>query len=634
MSNPMLTWYRSDILDEIAKRIALDPAYETAADLALRDDHGVWWRPQRDGSWVCHGSNAWERARCPATLEGVTPLPTGISAPLPEVDDLDEREPAGDPATALEHFVDRIGELYRSGAMVSTMAELTLSDGRLLTADGTLWTVSAQSRSWYSYGNDGWERGEGRPDGPFLSGDQARHAAKADDGPMQRWAEAGPLLPEAITADWAVPAPPEAFVEGEAPDGPAPAPPPSPLVAEGWIASHIVPSEGLQTGAHPDPSRAVVAELAGGPEVPAADTSRPGAGVADAVPLGSGTPAEQSDEAEWGYVLDPVDVRGVTDTATVVGRLQPGTWYLMTSAAGDWVRVADPDGPLQGWAPAARVHRQSDPPPVTPAQPEAAAAPAPTTTPELVATSAPSWSATHNVPAEGLQARALPDPAGEVIATLAGGVELHVVERRADWAHIEAENGWKAWVDGRRLLIADTASDPPADPPASAAAGSPTLETMANDALTATGTNSVSLIAAIVLLLSAFLPWFREPWGEGALGSFATSIFHVWNGSYNAGLLTIGLVVLIVGAAAVATLFVDQAARYRRLVGAIAVVIAAVWLILTLGYLWGQSFEPIRMALGALLTQSFALGPWVALAAGITLLVKRRPMGTRPPGPR
>jgi hypothetical protein len=190
------------------------------------------------------------------------------------------------------------------------------------------------------------------------------------------------------------------------------------------------------------------------------DTGAPGPpGAADApgptsVPDVVDRATADHTEGQWVYVLDPVEVRGLHDTTVVVGSLQPGTWYLMQSEEGGWARIADPEGSLEGWAPAAQVHRRSDPPPTNPAP---------------AATAAPAWTANHTVPPEGLQAWAAPDPAGQVIATLASGVELQVVERRADWANVRAQNGWEAWVDGRRLVALGTpAPVSPGEPATSA----------------------------------------------------------------------------------------------------------------------------------------------------------------------
>jgi hypothetical protein len=61
------------------------------------------------------------------------------------------------------------------------------------------------------------------------------------------------------------------------------------------------------------------------------------------------------------------------------------------------------------------------------------------------------WSPTHRVPPGGLPARAAPDAALAPSAELGAGTPLQVVERRGAWAEVAAENGWRGWVDGRRL---------------------------------------------------------------------------------------------------------------------------------------------------------------------------------------
>ncbi|WP_317440817.1 hypothetical protein [Streptomyces collinus] len=81
---------------------------------------------------------------------------------------------------------------------------------------------------------------------------------------------------------------------------------------------------------------------------------------------------------------------------------------------------------------------------------EPAAVPAP----EVVgaaAVAAPAWNPTHRVPGGGLSAWAAPDPAREPVARIDPGVELGLLERSGDWAHIVCSNGWSAWVDARAM---------------------------------------------------------------------------------------------------------------------------------------------------------------------------------------
>lgn len=91
-------------------------------------------------------------------------------------------------------------------------------------------------------------------------------------------------------------------------------------------------------------------------------------------------------------------------------------------------------------------------PSVNPAAVAAGAAVAPSgTAPVAVAPPVSAFAPTHRVPPEGLPSWAAPDPSGPS-TPLAGGLELEVVQRVADWAQVRASNGWVGWVDGRRLV--------------------------------------------------------------------------------------------------------------------------------------------------------------------------------------
>lgn len=61
------------------------------------------------------------------------------------------------------------------------------------------------------------------------------------------------------------------------------------------------------------------------------------------------------------------------------------------------------------------------------------------------------WTPTHKVPMQGMTAWAKPDPQAAQLARLDPGLDLEVVERFGDWAHVRASNGWMGWVDGRAL---------------------------------------------------------------------------------------------------------------------------------------------------------------------------------------
>jgi hypothetical protein len=86
------------------------------------------------------------------------------------------------------------------------------------------------------------------------------------------------------------------------------------------------------------------------------------------------------------------------------------------------------------------------------AQPVGArAAAAQITQPAAGSLTASAWSPTHFVPAGGLPAWDYPDPARPPRVALNVGLGLVIDSVAGDWALVRAVNGWRGWVDGRRL---------------------------------------------------------------------------------------------------------------------------------------------------------------------------------------
>ncbi len=220
---------------------------------------------------------------------------------------------------------------------------------------------------------------------------------------------------------------------------------------------------------------------------------------------------------------------------------------------------------------------------------------------------------THSVPASGLPGWGEPDGSTPEVAAFAGGAVLEVVERRADWALVRSADGTEAWVDGRRLAsVAEIPPPPP--PPDEDAVLAPGAVASASAVPARSG---VVLLLAAAMAVSAFLPW-RANWEPSA---FNTSATFLWNVEADVGWFSIGLVFLLLGLAALSTLFVGRLCRYRRALGGIAAGLALLWLVETARYLVWFDVWP---RLGAMFTQEFAAGPWLALAAGLVLLLKRR----------
>ncbi len=123
------------------------------------------------------------------------------------------------------------------------------------------------------------------------------------------------------------------------------------------------------------------------------------------------------------------------------------------------------------------------------------------------------------------------------------------------------------------------------------------------------------MVAALAVLVSAFLPWRAGGWPS----PFRVSATFLWDVEAELGGFSIGLVALLLGLTVLATLFVPRLQRYRRLVGGVACGVAIVWLIGTFRYFWGYGY----LSWG-FLGDVFAVGPWLALAAGLVLALRRR----------
>jgi hypothetical protein len=127
----------------------------------------------------------------------------------------------------------------------------------------------------------------------------------------------------------------------------------------------------------------------------------------------------------------------------------------------------------------------------------------------------------------------------------------------------------------------------------------------------------IQIGAALVVLISAFLPWI----GYGRSDSFDLSATFLWDLNAYRGTFSIGVLMLAAGAFVFATLYVDRLARYRGYAGAAVAGIASVWQLQTFRSLV-ESYADILHPLRDMAQSDFAIGPWLAFAAGITLLIK------------
>ena len=155
----------------------------------------------------------------------------------------------------------------------------------------------------------------------------------------------------------------------------------------------------------------------------------------------------QAAQIEYAMIRSRVD--STTDPALDAQRLkirgireQLGAVPFLPSPA---PRVVAP-APVHASAPAASVEAAT-----------AEAATAEAAEPELAAQPAappigPAWAPTHLVPPGGMTAWDAPDPSRPPIYNLPERLELVVDSRSGAWALVRAVNGWRGWVDGRRLV--------------------------------------------------------------------------------------------------------------------------------------------------------------------------------------
>ena len=62
------------------------------------------------------------------------------------------------------------------------------------------------------------------------------------------------------------------------------------------------------------------------------------------------------------------------------------------------------------------------------------------------------WSPTHTVPAGGMAVWDYPDPSRPPVSALPGDTAVMEEQRAGDWVLARTQNGWRGWVDGRRLI--------------------------------------------------------------------------------------------------------------------------------------------------------------------------------------
>ena len=262
----------------------------------------------------------------------------------------------------------------------------------------------------------------------------------------------------------------------------------------------------------------------------------------------------------------------------------------------------------------------------------AAAAPEsePEPAPEPVAAAEP-FTATHEVPPEGMQAWADPDPTKNPTADLAGRVQLHLDETRGAWARVTGSNGWTGWVDARRLagigLVSGTTAVPAARAAGSGfAVGGLTLRPLV-------------LLGGVLLIVASFLEWVANAYAElgpesitqvsASSNGWDVPFMFLFDYSTTSTQPRLGLILLIVGIVALAVGAISMLRGWiATLLGVLALAVgAAFWIQLIRLF----ANDPIN---ASWMQTLFGRGPagiatWFALAGGLLLVIGGARAGNR-----
>lgn len=288
-----------------------------------------------------------------------------------------------------------------------------------------------------------------------------------------------------------------------------------------------------------------------------------------------------------------------------VARLEARVQLRVDERRGAWARVTGSNG-WSGWVDDRRLLPMGGAPAVMPAAvPAPAYTPAPAfTAPIPVMAAQPAvFAPSHQVPAGGMQAWATPDPAAAPAAELAARVQLRIDETRGAWARVTGSNGWTGWVDARRLL------------PLGAGGGGGTI------AMGKLALRPLPLVGAIALIVATFLSWMKalEAFATGSVNGWDLGLPILWTISNPGDQPRIGLILLIVGIIALGAALIPKAGRaLAAITGLLGLVIGGLYVIQVIRY-WGQ--DPINASAGDTLSHAVGIGPWIALAGGVLLLI-------------
>jgi hypothetical protein len=183
------------------------------------DQHGdTWTRGPLTGAWYLHQHSRWvvSPTEPPGALDGPADLgiaekvsSTALGADAEPAAKEAPRGDAADPAAYFQQAVSRLAEAYDAGVITSDAAEAQLQELYAVDAGATAWMLGVQSREWYTYGGDRWQRSARALDRSALTESPEGGAVELGSSATQkirRFLSRAARIPEPVLPAWSPPA--------------------------------------------------------------------------------------------------------------------------------------------------------------------------------------------------------------------------------------------------------------------------------------------------------------------------------------------------------------------------------------------------------------------------------------------
>lgn len=207
---------------------------------------------------------------------------------------------------------------------------------------------------------------------------------------------------------------------------------------------------------------------------------------------------------------------------------------------------------------------------------------------------------THQAPVAGLDTWDQPDATRPPGPRLAASLPVQHVETLGAWTKVVCSNGWQAWVDGRQL-------EPIGTMPTAAGLGATPLDTSPIKVRGIAVT--LPLVGVAMVVGSCFLPWL-SPNGVG-VSAFKVPAKFLVDVKATPGGLNLGILLVLLAAAAVAMQFKPVTKQVRKSIGWAFVVVASVFV--------GQTQRLVGDIEAGSVFSMLGLGVYLAAAGGILI---------------